>query len=166
MISATINMPKINAGTPAPDGAGFALYALDSITKGARSYDNAIVSLTTESFLPEEAEALLQEARRYKVCRKVVKSYDVYSTYNVEPGEDPAAYTYYDIQYENLVVKDRKLFGVLFCQGAISAIFPIEDLKESYGKSWSATRERVYAQPLDYFIDTQISVTLVQNKDL
>ena len=114
-------MPEIKAGAPASGGVGIALYALDSITKGARSYDDAIVSLATESFLPEEAEAFLQEARRYMVCRKVVKSYDVYSTYNVEPGEEPATYTYYDIQYENLVVKDRKLFGVLFCQGAISA---------------------------------------------
>ena len=122
--------------------------------------------LITDGFSPADAERFLAQAKKaYKLRVKSVESCDVYSTYNVEPGEDPPKYTECEIGYENLVIHNGELFGILYNKGGLlKVLFPLENPDEHFfGVNRHVNTVRYGGQPLDYFVSTILTVELVKN---
>lgn len=164
MTEARIQFPDIKAGTNTEGGRRIVLYTLPKSTKVCELSRVKEVNITAQSYLQTEAERFLLQARLYKIRLEETETYDVYSTYGVEPGKRPSKNTDIEIQFENLVIQDGRLCGICFCNYDISLFFSWENPDEPIGKATSFTSERVYAQPLDYFVYTERRVKLLQSE--
>ena len=176
MLKVELIIPNIKVGVPADDGVNIRLYKLKSdIDLEAkykkmddyRWYSDEKTELITDVFSPDDAERFLTRAKKdYTLRVKSVESCDVYSTYNVEPGEDPPKYTECEIGYENLVIHNGELFGILYNMSElIKVLFPLENPEDHlFGVNRHVSTVRYGGQPLDYFVSTITTVEFIKNE--
>ena len=175
MLKVKLVIPNIEVGVPVDDGGNVRLFKIPSNIdveakyqrmENYRWFRDETVELITDLVSSADAERLLAQAKGYTIRVKSVESYDVYSTYNVEPGDDPPKYTDYEIGYENLVIRDGELFGIYFDKGGLlTVLFPIESISNYFGVNRHVNTVRYGGQPLDYFVSTILTVDLVKKED-
>ena len=105
-------------------------------------------------------EALEAVQRSYKLICKTVKTYDVYSSDGVDPNDRDEFSEVIDIKLENLVFsEDGECCGVFYTDSSFKGIMFFDG--STIGEVTSFDRKLCYGHPLDFYINTSRSLTLI-----